>query len=136
MTYDEFLAALCIWREARGTSLATKTAIWAVIQNRTTDQQHRWPKTVSGVIAQKWQFSSMTGIGDPNLLLYPVESNPPSMDWTAFLDCQSVVESPLNADPTSGATGYESLPESAAKPHWADPAKITLTLANTRFYKL
>lgn len=136
MNYDQWLSALAIWREARGESLATKTAIWQVIQNRVNDPQHRWPKTISGVLAQKWQFSSMTGIGDPNLLLYPVESSPASMDWTAFLDCQSVVESPLNADPTSGANSYESLPESATRPHWADPAKVTLAIGNTRFYRL
>jgi Cell Wall Hydrolase len=138
MNYEQWLACLCIWREARGQSLAVKTAIWHVIQNRTTDAQRRWPRTISGVIQQHMQFSSMTAAGDPNLVAWPVEPIPGqtgSDDWTAFLDCQTAVESPLAADPTNGANMYESEPPDNP-PYWVKDATLTLDLVNTRFYRL
>jgi hypothetical protein len=120
--------------------MAVKTAIWHVIQNRTLDPQRRWPRTVSGVIGQHLQFSSMTAKGDPNLVAWPVEPIPGvdgSADWKAFLDCQTVVESPLNADPTSGAQMYESEPVDK-RPKWTKSSEsvLTLDLGNTRFYRL
>lgn len=140
MNYAEWLSALTLWREARGQSIAVKTAIWHVIQNRSLDSQRRWPRTISGVIQQHMQFSSMTAKGDANLVAWPVEPIPGkdgSLDWEAFLDCQTVVESPLNADPTTGATMYESEPVDK-RPTWthADKSLLTLDLGNTRFYRL
>lgn len=140
MNYSQWLACLTIWREARGQSLAVKTAVWHVIQNRAVDPQRRWPRTISGVLQQHLQFSSMTAAGDPNLVAWPVEPMPGksgSEDWEAFLDCQTVVESPLNADPTQGAQMYESEPVSA-RPNWTKPdaSSLTLDLGNTRFYRL
>jgi hypothetical protein len=138
MTYEQWLACQVLWREARGQSLAVKNAIWHVIQNRTADDQRRWPRTISGVICQHMQFSSMTAPGDPNLVAWPVEPIPGqtgSADWQAFLDCQTVVESPLNADPTNGANMYESEPADKL-PYWTKDATLTLDLVNTRFYRL
>lgn len=133
MTYDQFLAAICLWREARGSSLPTLTAIYWVILNRTTDSQHRWPRTIPGVVMQPRQFSSMTSPGDPNLIKLPIDNGSP--DWTAFQSCLAAIGAP-GGDPTSGATNYESLPEPVPKPSWADPSKITLTLGPFRFYRL
>ena len=140
MTYEQWLAAVCLWREARGQSIAVKTAIWHVIQNRASDAKRRWPRTISGVVAQRMQFSSMTAPGDPNLVLWPTEPIPGAnagADWNAFLDCQTVVESPLAADPANGANMYESEPVDK-RPKWSDPneATLTLDLGNTRFYRL
>lgn len=120
--------------------MAVKTAIWHVMQNRMTDERRRWPRTLSGVIQQHLQFSSMTAAGDPNLVLWPVQPIPTqerSADWLAFLDCQTVVESPLNADPTNGANMYESEPVDK-RPKWSNPlcSVLTLDLGNTRFYRL
>ena len=133
MNYDEWLSALCIWREARGASAAAQTAIYHVILNRATDAQKRWPTTIPGVILQLKQFSSFN-VGDPNAVLFP---NPYYIhDWEAFESCQAVVTAPLGGDPTLGANGYESLPEADRKPAWADPAKIVCTIGPFRFYKL
>lgn len=139
MNYDQFLACLCIWREARNQSLPAKTGVWHVIQNRTTDAQRRWPRTVSGVVAQHHQFSSMTFAGDPNLVAWPVQPNPGTdggADWMAFLDCQTVVESPLAADPTNGSNMYESLPEGAKRPAWATDEAFTMQIGAIRFYRI
>jgi hypothetical protein len=82
----------------------------------------------------------MTAKGDSNLVAWPVEPIPGvdgSLDWKAFLDCQAVVESPLNADPTQGANMYESEPV-GTRPKWtgSDASVMTLDLVNTRFYRL
>lgn len=136
MNYSEWLAAVCIWREARGQSIAAKTAIWWVIQNRANDKQRRWPRTVSGVIAQHLQFSSMTHAGDLNLTLWPVEpmSGQASVDWNAFLDCVNVVQAPMGGDPVGGANLYESEPPDS-RPSWAKPEMMTAEIGPFRFYK-
>ena len=140
MTYEQFLACLCIWREARGESLPAKTGVWHVIQNRAQDEQRRWPRTIAGVIAQHAQFSSMTNKGDANLVAWPTQPTPPQSagdDWKAFLDCQVVVLSPLNADPTEGAVYYESYPTppDPAKMPWFAPENLTVQIGALRFYK-
>ena len=138
MNYDQWLAALCIWREARGASLQAKTGVWHVIQNRTTDAQRRWPRTIPGVILQHAQFSSFLP-SDPNVTRFPIPPTPgqdASADWLAFLDCQTVVESPLNADPVGGANMYESLPDGAPKPSWIAAAALQCEISGIRFYKL
>jgi Cell Wall Hydrolase len=139
MNYESWLACLCLWREARGESLPAKTGVWHVIQNRMADQQRRWPRTVAGVILQHAQFSSFLQ-SDPNCVRFPIPPIPtasPSADWLAFLDCQTVVESPLNADPTDGANFYESEPTAPdpAKQPWFDPKNLTCQIGAIRFYR-
>ena len=138
MTYDQWLACLAIWREARGVSMAAKTAIWHVIQNRTLDAQRRWPRTIPGVILQHAQFSSFLQ-SDPNVTRFPIPPTPgqdASADWLAFLDCQTVVESPLNADPVGGANMYHSFTDPAQYPSWTREAKLTATIGGISFYVL
>lgn len=131
MTYDQFLGALCLWREARGASMSAKAAIWQVILNRVADK--RWPNTIHDVVTQPLQFSSFNAT-DVNVTAWPTERHP--LDWQAWLDCQSVVALTIGGDPTNGATNYESLPDTVKKPSWCDPAKITATIGPFRFYKL
>lgn len=135
--YDKWLAALCLWREGRSCSASTLTCIWWVIQNRVNDAKRRWPRTISGVIAQHAQFSSMTIKGDPNTVAWPVLPTlpqEPTADWSAWLTCQAVVECPLGSDPTMGATMYESEPEDQ-RPPWATPDTLTMTSGPFRFYR-
>ena len=146
LTASEFLQALCIYREARGESMAAKAAILAVIRNRAADAQGRWPKTTSAVILQPAQFTSFSP-NDPSVSVFPQPKTPGA--WQAWLDCCEVVTSPMSEDPTGGATNYHSIPDDGysyknAKgemvnlkpPTWADPAKLTLQIGKTRFYKL
>jgi hypothetical protein len=112
-------------------------AIFWVIQNRVSDAQGRWPKTIPGVILERLQFSSFNA-NDPNATRFPVPPTLPTLgspDWSAFELCQSAVNAP-GEDPTHGANQYESLPPDATKPDWADPSKITVTIGTIRFYKL
>jgi hypothetical protein len=146
LTASEFLEALCLFREARGQGNAEKAAILAVIRNRAADEKKRWPRTTSGVILQPMQFSSFSP-NDPNVSVFPQTSSPGA--WQAWIDCCNVVTVPLTADPTDGANHYHSIPDAGytyknAKgenvklmpPSWADPAKMTLQIGTTKFYKL
>ena len=137
MNYEQWLAALCLWREGRGLSMPALSGIWHVILNRANDSAKRWPQSIPGVILQHAQFSSFLQ-SDPNVTKFPVPpvSGPASPDWNAWLDCQTVVSSSLDPDSTLGANHYESLPADAERPAWADPAKMTTQIGPIRFYKL
>lgn len=140
MTYDQFLTALMLWREARGQSQPAKTAILSVVRNRVTDAKNRWPKSLIGVILQPKQFSSFNA-GDPNASKFPQPSSDPNKanpaDWLAWLDCVEVVANVLGGDSTNGANHYESCDAAGIpRPGWADPAKMTVVIGPFRFYKL
>lgn len=141
MTYEDFMAALCLWREGRGSSKQALAGVYNVILNRTRDPGHRWSRSIPGVILQAYQFSSFNS-GDPNSIKFPMPppaGTIPTPDWNAFLDCCAVIEAcaALPADPTSGANMYHSFP--AGDPHtpsWADPKKHTCDIGAFHFFKL
>ncbi len=132
MTYEDWLTSLCLWREARGSTIGALRAIYWVLHNRATDPKSRWPKDIPGVILQPKQFSSFNA-GDPNATKFPQSSNP--QDYTAFQSCQSIATSPGD-DPTQGANHYESIPPNSPKPSWADPNKVTCIVGPFTFYRL
>lgn len=139
LTYEQWLAAVCIWREARGQSMPAMHGIYQVMRNRAEDEKKRWPRSIAGVIMQRLQFSSMTAPGDANLVKFPVPPLPnvANMDWDAFTRAMLVVESPLQADNTGGANHYESCEFAGIpKPSWAKEEKITVRLGPFNFYKL
>ena len=127
--YDNFMAALCIFREARGSSITAMNAIWHVLNNRANDKQNRWPKFIADVITQPNQFSSFNH-DDPNALKFPNRLHP--ADWNAFLNVMTVVGNELGADPTGGATNYYS---GDNPPYWAKSMTLTLELGPFKFYK-
>ena len=138
LTYDQWMAALCLWREGRGSSVQALTGIYNVILNRTKDPHNRWPKTIPSVILQHAQFSSFSA-GDPNAVKFALpptsDTATPSADWAAWLNCVMAVTAPLGADPTNEATNYESC-EPDKLPPWADKNKMTCQIGAFRFYKL
>jgi spore germination cell wall hydrolase CwlJ-like protein len=132
MTYDDFMAALCVWREARGETYQAKLAVAAVILNRTKDSARRWSKTLHKVVLQKYQFSSFN-VGDPNATRFPAQGT--SQDWFEFEDCQkAVAEAQAGNDPTNGANHYFDI--SIDFPAWADSDKHTISIGRLKFYKL
>ena len=137
--YQLVLLALVLWREARGCTRAEKEAIAHVIVNRATDPNHRWPKSLSGVICQPMQFTS---IAPPpyvspaeiaNATAWPKDGDP------NFTECCQIADefgsATEQADPTSGATNYYSDPIPAV-PSWADPSKETAHIGVFHFYRL
>ncbi len=132
MSYDQFISALCLWRESRGSSKAALAGIWSVLRNRVDDPRHRWPRSLPGVILQHAQFSSFSAL-DPNSVKFPIPDS--GADWQAWLDCVDVVTAPIGGDSTDGATNYHSC-EPGNFPAWADPEKLTATIGPFRFYRL
>lgn len=127
--YEAVLAALCIWREARGTQPDAQLGVWWVIKNRTVDPHHRWPQTISGVVLQPYQFSSFNH-NDVNSTKWPAFSD------AAFAACCDIVDAPGISDPTLGANSYHSIPPDEQPPSWADDSKITTKIGPFTFYKL
>lgn len=128
-----FMLALCCWREMRGATVDERRGCCWVIMNRAQDPGKRWPRTVPGVIAQRYQFSSFMP-GDPNAIKWPM--NDGSGDWKAWCEIVEMLPDGLGTDPTLGANSYENMPASKQKPGWADAARITKVIGDTRFYKL
>jgi len=129
MTYEQWIAALCLWREARGQSLQVLNAIWWVLQNRLDSPQ--FPKSLPSIILQHKQFSSFNA-GDPNAVKFPIPDS--GADWQAFLDCQNVITNNLGGDATGGALFYESLPTQPTEGWWAT-LTMTTQIGPFRFYK-
>ena len=143
---DSVLARLAMYREARGESMAAKAGVLAVLRNRANDPKNRWPKTLAGVVLEPGQFSSFSA-KDPNSVVFPNPAH--AADWQSWLDCCEVFDVPLIADPTMGANSYHSIPDAGytykntegktvtlMPPSWADPAKLTAQIGNTKFYRL
>ncbi len=103
-SYDKIMAALTIWREARGESQAARNGVFHVILNRAAQSpKEGWPATVHGVCVQPFQFSSFN-LGAAASITWPIEKN--AADWKAWEEIQQMIDSPLLADPTNGAQFY------------------------------
>lgn len=133
--YPYFLAALCVWREARNQSIDARRGIWWVLQNRVGRPIFR--PTLIGVVLQPWQFSSFNAT-DPNVTKFP---NPATaLDWQAWQEILAIAESPGD-DPTDGAVYYESfdpaeLDAIRGKDSWFAADKMTVQIDAVRFYHL
>ena len=126
--YQSVLLALALYREARGCSDDAKLAVAWAIRNRSQDPRDRWPKTISGVILQRWQFSSFNP--DSTDAVFPV---PPDAAWDS---CCSIVDGlEASTDPTAGAQFYHSIPYGQVIPRWAQEYPLTTTIGPFRFYR-
>lgn len=101
-TTEEFMQALCVYREASGESVAGKAAVLSVIRNRVAEP-HRFGANVTAVILKPYQFSSFNA-NDPGVRRFPSTESPGG--WQAWLDCLAIVQAPLTSDSTDGANFY------------------------------
>ena len=127
---DEFMLALCIWREARGDGEEAMTAVGAVVRNRVVKASSSYYHEVT----KPWQFSSITAKGDPELGLYPQPTN--TADWDAWQQAQSIAQGVMNgsiADPTNGAEFYYAI--TIPLPSWGVDMTMTAQIGRQRFYK-
>ena len=112
------ILALCVWREARGEPRDCKLAVAYSVLNRVA-RPAWWGKTVLGVLGKKWQYSSLAAPGDPQLILWPVESD------STWQECLDVADSALNnrePNPAPGADSYYDTSISA--PDWTKGARF------------
>lgn len=105
MTYDLFLLALVMWREARGEGPDGMRAVGHVILNRA----HDWGQTLYQAIIGRNQFSSITVLGDSQTVLWPLPNDP-------VFALAAEVYNGTSPDPTGGACYYAN--ESVITSEW------------------
>ncbi len=131
LSYEQFIGALCIWREARGTTVEAQKAIWHVLLNRVNEPK-KYGTGLVGVVLKPYQFSSFNS-NDPNASKLPNPAN--TADYKPWPVIMDLVTNSQDPDPTKGATHYESC-DPDKLPAWADKSKLTVTVGPFRFYKL
>ena len=138
-SYPWVLAAIMLWREARGCGPGEKIAIMHVVINRANDAESRWPKTIDGVITQFCQFTSMAPPPNAKPNLVSNATKWPAHTDLQFQECCEIVdrfalgiEAP---DPTDGANHYYSEPLDAP-PSWAIATKQTAHIGVFKFFRL
>lgn len=107
---DDVVTALTCWRENRGGMYIGMQSVCNVIQNRA--KKHG--TSLYQECVKPWQFTSITGKGDPELTLWPLPNDP---QWIA---AQQIVAKALDGslvDLTGGATLYYNPTTIAAGDH-------------------
>ena len=128
-SYPNILAALCVWREARGECKEARRGVLHTILNRASRKY--FGSDIVSVVLYPMQFSSFNR-NDPNAYKFPNPKD--AIEWKAWLECCAIVDSPGD-DPTLGAVLYESIPNPDQRPPWAIPARQTVSIGNFRFYR-
>jgi N-acetylmuramoyl-L-alanine amidase len=124
--FAKWCAALCAWREARGEGYdGMRCVIW-VISNRAKAKNQTWPT----VIFAKWQFSSMTADGDPQVSLVP---KPYDNEFDGAFTIADRIYGGGDTDLTNGATHYFS--DSIPMPRWALAMTETAKIGKHTFYR-
>lgn len=96
---DYAAVEICVWREAQGEGRVGQIAVAWAIKNRSI----RYNLTPYEVVTKKWQFSSMTAPGDPNLGKFGLVLDP------TWQQCQIIADGVLDgtiSDPVNGSTLY------------------------------
>lgn len=126
------IAALCIWREARGEPYEGKLGVAYTMLNRVAKQSW-FGKTLLEVVTKPWQYSSMTDPRDPQLSRYPGSSDP------AWQECIRALQAAQSGapDPTNGAVNYFDATLDNDPPKWATDGSLVpaVSIGRLRFYK-
>src|ERR1039458_10023811 len=105
--------ALCVWRESRGESAEAQLAVAYSILQRVA-RGGWWGTDVQSVIGKKWQYSSITTPGDPNLIQWPLSNDP---SWDACVHAAQAALTCSLPNPAPGADWY--FDGSVNRPGWA-----------------
>lgn len=122
MNTDDFIHALCLWREARGEGTIGMQAVSCVIRNRA----RRYGISIYEVIVRPWQFSAITAKGDPMLHVYPAEDDP---QWKV---AQQIARDRHLPDIVNGADHYFN--PQVVQPRWAEKLKKVASIGRHDFY--
>ena len=117
---DEYMLARCLYLEDRSGGYNGMVAVGSVVRNRVLRDRCSY----YAAVVRHLQFSSITAKGDPELTLYPAETEPAWMQAQAI--AASIIDGSI-ADTTHGATLYyaQSIPFPAS---W-NRAKVTATVS-------
>lgn len=128
--YETVLLALVIWREARSERAQGMLGVAYSIINRVKSPGW-WGSDIAGVIARRWQYSSMTDPRDPQLTIFPVNED---ASFKVALDVASMAQSGQFDNPIGLADSYHDI--SIAPPGWATPDKFVVQIGRLRFYQV
>jgi len=125
---DLFYLAFLVWREARGASTKTQTAIaWSVL-NRVA-RPGWWGSDVASVAAKRWQYSSLTDPDDKQLTTWP------KLTDASWLACLGVAYDVLHGEAVNLYPGADSYyDDSIPAPKWTKDAKFCGKIDNVLFY--
>lgn len=125
---DQFMLALCLWREARGVGNSGMVAVGCVIRNRVS----KYKSSFYIEVTKPLQFSSITAKGDPQLTNFPKYVDP---SWQLAIKIAIGFASDAIADTTGGATLYYD--DSIPFPRDWDVHKVedTIKIGRLNFFK-
>jgi spore germination cell wall hydrolase CwlJ-like protein len=127
-TAEEFILALCIYRESAGEPDEGKLAVGCTVRNRVQHPKW-WGNDYYSVITARWQYSSITAPGDPTLIKYPKWVDP------TFQKCITVARLVIDGTaehPFPGADSYYS--DVIAAPKWATMDKFVGQIGHHIFF--
>lgn len=124
---DEFMLALCAWRENRHGQVAGMTSVMNVVMNRV----YKNKTSPYSEVTRFEQFSSITAPGDIQLGLWPKVDD---RSWQIAQTLASHAVQNVLADITGGATSYYAL-SMEKPPEWAAAMVETAIIAGQRFMK-
>lgn len=121
--YARTLVQICVWREARGDSAAWAAVTWVILNraHRIIQSNPLVPldEAIQHVVTAHAAFSSMTILGDPNTIQWPL----PSPVWNSIANAVDDVLDGHTPDPTDSATFYFSAPLTEAPASWGAVTK-------------
>lgn len=137
--FQQLIAALCAWREARGENVSGDTsigmrAVLHVINNRSKLSGASW----SAEVYKRLQFTSMTYGSDPEISLVPSPDayaviGKEDSQFSTACDLAGHIYNGLDSDPTFGATHYFN--PKVVLPLWAKDFVKVASIGNHDFYK-
>lgn len=129
--WEVSLLALCIWREARGETVAAKRAVAWAIRNR-VQKPSWWGTDYPSVILKKWQFSSFNA-NDPNAVKFPASND---TSWQASQMAAADAYQGRGDNPVGEATHYFDKSLDANPPAWAAKMTHVCDIGNFHFYRV
>lgn len=125
---DIAIGALCAWRENRGGGVAGMQSVINVLVNRADARG----TSVYTEAVRRWQFSSLTAPGDPNLALFPSETD---FEWETAVSLMHQLEKDALPDITGGATSYYAA-SMHTPPAWAATMERTCEIQGQIFFRM
>ena len=116
---------MCIWGEARGSSIEAQRAVGFVVRNRVERRQQRFGMGWREVILKPYQFSTFNREnGALERLFHPLEHDS-QQAWKSCYASALIAYEELYKDPTGKALFYYS---GRGTPAWAHRMRETLKL--------
>lgn len=131
---DLTFLALTVWREARGEVAEAKLAVAYSILQRVAHPRW-WGNSVQTVVGMKWQYSSLTAPGDPNLIQWPPDDQ--SISGKSWADCVAAAYAAINhtiLNPVPNADSYYDVSIKQV-PKWATLDGFIKQVGRLRFHR-